>query len=119
MDEINLFRWVVACAGLLIVLGALALLAKRIGPVNLGTQSSKHRRLRLIETLYLDSRTKASLLRLDDSEFLILNSPNGDMHLHAQIAPEIEDSSCELELDKLKKGQKSSIGFLKNVKEKE
>ena len=88
MDAGNYLRFV---AALLFVLGLIALatwLARRFG---LGGQAPTvrrgERRLKVVETMTLDSKHRAVLLRRDDTEHLVVLGANGDLVVETGISP--------------------------------
>jgi flagellar protein FliO/FliZ len=82
--------WLRTAAGLVLTLGLIGLAAlalRKFGmlqPQALGAP----RRMRVVETLFLDPRRKVVLVRVDDAEHLLLLSPFGDRALgQAEAAP--------------------------------
>ena len=76
MDVVDLMRYVGALAVVLGLLGTAFVVARRYGlPGLVAAQGS--RRLVVTETLMIDARHRAVLLRRDDTEHLIVIGPNG------------------------------------------
>lgn len=78
MDTINYLKFVAALALVLGMMGGLALILKKIGLGNVGIVPADKRRLKIVETLPLDPRRKALILRCDDKEHLVIVGPNGE-----------------------------------------
>jgi len=85
MDLIDIARYVGALALVLALVGFAALAARRIGLSGLvGTGTS--RRLQVVETLMIDARNRAVLLRRDDREHLVVIGPEGACVIEPGIA---------------------------------
>lgn len=74
-DDANLMRWAFSSLALFFILGAFALLAKKIGPIGLGAKTGSKRRIALKETLHLDSRHKLCIVSIDGQEQCLAISP--------------------------------------------
>jgi flagellar protein FliO/FliZ len=76
MDVVDLMRYLGALAVVLGLLGTAFVVARKYGlPGVVAPQGS--RRLVITETLMIDGRHRAVLLRRDDTEYLIVIGPNG------------------------------------------
>lgn len=53
-----------------------------------GVAQRSVRRIKLMETLYLDPRTRVFIVRVDNQEHSILLSPTGSVVLHSALAKE-------------------------------
>lgn len=84
--------WLRAMAALAATL-SLALLAawgaRRYNLTPRLTQGAPDRRLRVLESLSLDARRRLVLIRLDDSEHLLLLSASGDLTVSRQAIAEV------------------------------
>lgn len=72
MDVGGYFRFVVALAFVLALIGAMAWLARRFGFAPPPRLPGQPRRLKVIETLALDARRRLVLVRRDQTEHLLL-----------------------------------------------
>lgn len=70
MDEVNLLKWGIASVGLIIIMGALALLARRVGPVSLNGVKGD-RRMKMKEVLHLDARNKIYIVEIDGQDQVV------------------------------------------------
>ena len=121
-EDINLTRWVIASAGLILLLGAFAMLARYLGPIGGSPLRGKNKksRMKLKETLFLDAQTKAVIVQVDDADHTILLSPKGALHLQATEAIKEVKENTEENNNTAKQNSKSneddrSIGFLKTI----
>lgn len=86
MDVIDFARYLAALAMVLGLLGAAYAAARKYGlPGVVAPQGL--RRLAIAETLMLDARHKAFLVRRDGVEHLIVVGPNGASTIECGIAP--------------------------------
>lgn len=84
------------CAALVFVLalmGGLALGLKKLGLTQGGSAAPGKRRLKIIESLPLDARRRAVILRRDDTEHLVILGPNGETVVETKITPTVHDDS--------------------------
>jgi len=111
-SDVNITRWVIVSVGMIFMLGSLALLANKVGPIGSGTlkRSRGKKRIKLVDTLHLDGRNRVSILQVDDIEHVVLLGQHGELHLHSQDAPEVKAEEAAME------EEPSSIGFLKEMK---
>ena len=72
MDVGSYFRFVVALAFVLALIGAMAWLARRFGFAPPSRLPGQPRRLQVVETLAVDARRRLVLVRRDQTEHLIL-----------------------------------------------
>ncbi|RCK48304.1 flagellar assembly protein FliO [Thalassospira profundimaris] len=90
MDMGSYFRFVAALVFVLGMIGVIALLARRLVPGARTVNRGKKRRLALIEVLPLDAKRRLVLVRRDDTEHLIVLSPNGDVVVERNIGTTFE-----------------------------
>lgn len=87
MDLINLtdlFRFTAALVFVLALMGGLALIMRKVNHGAMRLDPRK-RRLQIVETLPLDARRKALLLRRDGTEHLIILGPAGEIVVETGI----------------------------------
>src|SRR5215469_1339891 len=84
MDVIDIARYLGALMLVLALVGFAALAARRYGLANI-VQGKSSRRLAVIESLMLDARHKAVLIRRDDREHLVVMGPEGASVVEAGI----------------------------------
>ncbi|MDE2465554.1 MAG: hypothetical protein KGO02_17845 [Alphaproteobacteria bacterium] len=85
MDVVDLMRYVGALAVVLGLLGTAFVVARKYGlPGIVAPQGS--RRLVVAETLMIDARHRAILLRRDDTEHLIIIGPHGATAVESAVA---------------------------------
>ena len=85
MDIQDYLKFFFALIFVLSLMGGLAYVLKRVGYGHGGMVASKHRRLKIIETLPIDAKHKAVLLGCDDKEHLVLLNVNGDTVITTDI----------------------------------
>ena len=112
--EIDITRWVIASGVLMLLLilfaNALKFYKQKQPQTLIGM---KKKRLKVIETLYIDSRNKISIVQLDNTEMVVAISPNGMEMLGSQEATDaIATTSDTAQI--CTKDSLSGIGFLKN-----
>ncbi|PKR55949.1 FliO/MopB family protein [Thalassospira marina] len=90
MDMGSYFRFIAALVFVLALIGVIALLARRFVPGARTVNRGKKRRLALIEVLPLDAKRRLVLVRRDDTEHLIVLSPNGDVVVERNIGTTFE-----------------------------
>ena len=95
MELSEYFRFVLALAFVLGLIGLLALVAKRYGPGIARSTMTKGRkkRLRLVETMVLDGKRRAIIFRRDDTEHLVILGPNSETVVETGITPPPEDDN--------------------------
>jgi flagellar protein FliO/FliZ len=89
MDLWSVAKMAAALAMTLALIGALAYAVRRFGMVELRAPNAS-RRLRVVETLYLDPRRRLVLVRCDDAEHLLLLSAAGDRAIATTPAKTVE-----------------------------
>lgn len=92
MEPENLLRFVAALAFVVALIAAIAWLARRWMPGGAAVSASKRRRLQIVETLALDPKTRAMLLRRDGVEHLLVVGPHG-----TSVVERVEASSTASE----------------------
>lgn len=91
MDAPDYIKFVVVLIFVLSLMGGLALVMKRIGPGGGSLISTGKRRIRIVETLPLDARRRAVLIRRDDREHLVILGPSGETVVESNIQPVDDD----------------------------
>lgn len=82
----QIVRLLVAMGIVLVMMGGLAYCLKRLGLGDAAPKdSNKTKRLHLIESLPLDARRRAVLLRCDESEHLVILGANGETVIKTDI----------------------------------
>jgi flagellar protein FliO/FliZ len=75
-DDVNLLRWILACLGTALLLGAFAMAAPYLARrLQTGRAAPAPRRLKVVESLWLDSRRRLLLVDHDGRELLLLLGP--------------------------------------------
>ncbi len=89
MELPEYFRFVLALAFVLGLIGLLALVAKRYGPGMAGSVMTKGRkkRLKIVEVMMLDGKRRAVIFRRDDVEHLVILGPNSETVVETGITP--------------------------------
>lgn len=73
MESVSLLRFVLACSTVLALLGLLALALRYIASRGCGiAPQGRNRRLKIVETLPLDTRRRLVIVQCDDAEHLLL-----------------------------------------------
>ena len=72
----EIVRVVFALAVVIALIGGGAGVAKRFGLANAGAGLVRKRRLALVETLAIDAKRRAAIIRCDDREHLVVLNPN-------------------------------------------
>ena len=85
METTNYLQFGAALIFVLALIGAIALLLRAFGGLNLTQGRPGERRLRVTESLLIDARRRILLIRRDDEEYLVLLSPHGDVILDDRI----------------------------------
>jgi flagellar protein FliO/FliZ len=86
MDMIDIARMAFALLAVLALIGLLGLAAKRVGLSSGAPGLARKRRLALVETLPLDQRRRAAIIRCDGREHLVLIGANSETLIAADIA---------------------------------
>ena len=100
-QDVNMLRWALACASMVLMLGGLAVVLRRWQQGNL-TGPARPKRLKVIETTWLDTKRRLVLIQHDGQEHLLLLGTNSETVLQSAAAPaeasemirEMEDTSC-------------------------
>lgn len=82
----NLFLYAAALAFVLALVALFAWIARRFMPGAGGTSTGRRKRLAILESLALDPKTRAVLLRRDDVEHLIVLGPHGPLKVESMKA---------------------------------
>jgi len=84
MNWTDYLRFIMAFIFVLGLMGGLWLVLKRMNLNGMQTIGGK-RRLKIVESLMLDSRHRAVLLQRDDKEHLVILSPTGETVVETRI----------------------------------
>ena len=88
MDFTNYLRFVAALVFVLALIALAAWLARRFGFGNRASPVRRgDRRLRVVETLPVDAKHRAVLIRRDDVEHLLVFGPNSEILVEDGITP--------------------------------
>lgn len=85
MDLFALSRIFFALIAVIALIGVLALLARKAGFVNGAISMARRRRLAVSESLPIDARRRAVILRCDGREHLIVLGPTGETLIDADL----------------------------------
>ena len=85
-DLPQILRLFFAMAFVLSLMGGLAFVLKRIGLSTGVAASHGKRRLKVIESLALDSKHRAMLLQRDDKQHLVILGPNSETLVETDIS---------------------------------
>lgn len=94
MDLLDFSRIFFALIAVLGMIGLCAMIAKKIGFASGAVGFQKKRRLAIVETLPLDARRRAAIIRCDGREHLVIIGQTGETLIEANI-PAIEVSAEE------------------------
>lgn len=84
-------RIVLALVAVLSLIAALAFVARRAGLAEGGPAAfARRRRLQVVETLFLDPRRRAVILRCDGEEHLVLLGPAGETVVQSHLSGPVE-----------------------------
>ncbi|MCK5545761.1 MAG: FliO/MopB family protein [Rhodospirillaceae bacterium] len=94
MELSEYFRFVLALAFVLGLIGLLALVAKRYGPGMARTAMTKGRkkRLNIVEVMAIDGKRRAVIFRRDDVEHLVILGTNSETVIETGITPPPENA---------------------------
>ena len=81
MDIIETSRIIFALIAVLGMIGLCAFIAKRIGLSHGGISLAKDKRLTISETLSIDARRRAVIIKCDDQEHLLLLGTTSELSL--------------------------------------
>jgi flagellar protein FliO/FliZ len=73
-DLPQLLRVLAALVFVLALMGGLVVLLRRLGYITGGTPGGK-KRLKIVETMYIDSRRRLAIIQRDEKEHLIILGP--------------------------------------------
>lgn len=85
MDILDLSRIFFALIAVLGMIGLCAMIAKKAGLVSGAVGLAKKRRLQLVETLPLDARRRAAIIRCDGREHLVILGQTSETLVEANI----------------------------------
>ena len=100
-QDVNLLRWALACVSMVLMLGGLAVVLRRWQHGSL-TSPARPKRLKVIETTWLDTKRRLVLVQHDGQEHLLLLGTNSETVLHSaaasaavsEMVSEMEGTSC-------------------------
>jgi len=96
MEISEYIRFLFALCFVLSLIGGLALLAKKLGWTHGALGYAKpDARLQIVESLSLDARRRAVIIRRDNVEHLVVLSPTSELLIEANI-PHVESNSAPL-----------------------
>ena len=87
--DFSWLRLLMAFSIVLALMGALGFVLKYVGTRGLSLPGStmRARRLRIVESLALDTRRRVVIVRCDEREHLLLLNPQGDIVVEANLPP--------------------------------
>ncbi len=88
IDPLQIIKLLAALAFVVALMGGFALLAKRLGLGENGSALGRKKRLRVVESLPVDSRRRLLLIQCDGKQHLVLTGNNGDTVIKTDIEPE-------------------------------
>lgn len=95
MNWTDYLRFLMALIFVVALMGGFYLILKRLNLGGQFQQANSKRRLRIVESIMLDTRHRAVLLQRDDKEHLVILSPTGETVVETGIetqAHEIKNS---------------------------
>lgn len=78
IDFPQILRMIAAMAFVLALMFGLSALIRKLNLNEAGPKGGKNKRLKIVETLSLDSRRRAVILSCDDAEHLVILNANGE-----------------------------------------
>ncbi len=87
MDLLEVGRMVFALIAVLAMIGLLGLAAKKAGLHAGASPLGRKRRLALVESLALDSKRRAAILRCDGKDHLVILGPASELLIESREAP--------------------------------
>ena len=82
----QILRLVIALVSVLLLMGGLAMLLKRLGlSTNASIKTSDKRRLKIVESLPLDPRRRLAIIKCDDKEHLVILGQNSETVIDRDI----------------------------------
>ncbi len=85
MDVYDYIKFFAAFALVMGLMAGLALILKKLNLGNIGITPDSKRRIKIVETLPLDARRKAVLIRRDDVDHLVILGPSGETVVETNI----------------------------------
>jgi flagellar protein FliO/FliZ len=92
MDMEAHFRFIAALVFVLALMGGLWMALKRLGLAGPVVPAGVKRRLKVVESLAIDSRRRAIILQRDDKQHLVILGPTGETVVETQIPPLAPDA---------------------------
>jgi flagellar protein FliO/FliZ len=96
MDVLDIARMFFALLAVLALIGLAALAARKAGLVANGGVLARKRRLQLVETLALDARRRAAIIRCDGREHLVLLGAHSETVVAADLPAPAADHGAAL-----------------------
>lgn len=95
MTPEEILRVVFGLLAVLGMIGAGAVIARKMGLLSASSPLARRRRLSLVETLALDARRKIAIVKCGEREYLIALGPQGETIIDAALPPcdESEDGA--------------------------
>lgn len=87
MDAFDLLRMFCALIAVLAMIGLCAMLARKAGLASGAGALGRRRRLHLVETIALDARRRAAILRCDGREHLVILGPASELLIESGLTP--------------------------------
>jgi len=94
----EILRVVFGLIAVLGMIGAGAVIARKMGLLSASSPLVRKRRLALVETLALDARRKIAIVKCDEREYLIALGPQGESVIDAELppAPQAEETQIQV-----------------------
>jgi len=88
IDITQIMRLLMALSFVLLLMGGFAMLLRKLGlSTAQNIKQNKERRLKIIESLPLDSRRRAVILQCDEKEHLVILNANGETLVEQNLSP--------------------------------
>lgn len=85
MEGPDYIKFAAALVFVLILMGGLGFVMKRLGPGASPLISTGKRRLKIVESLALDGRRKAMIIQRDERQHLVILGPTGETVVETNI----------------------------------
>ncbi len=87
-DIPQFLRLIIALGAVLLLMGGLAMLMKKLGlSAQTAIKSSNKKRLSIVESMPLDARRRLVIVKCDNKEHLVILSANGETVIAKDIPP--------------------------------
>lgn len=94
MEPESYLRFIVAFVFVMSLMGGLWLILKKLGLSGPVVQTPGKRRLKVIESLSIDTRRRLVILQRDNIQHLVILGPTGETVVETQIPAQADDSSA-------------------------